>query len=76
MNEDEMKEDEMKEAKIITLAIAKLREFCQGIENCDECPLCVDKKFVSCFFTDATPNSWDADEALYRMAFNDGRREV
>lgn len=72
-----MNEDEMKEAKIITLAIAKIREFCQKNVNCDDCPLCTDTKVTACFFTDGgTPNKWDADGALYRMAFNDGRRGV
>ena len=71
-----MDEEKIKEAKIITLAIAKIREFCQGINECKDCPLCMRAEDSTCFFINELPNEWDADQALYRIGFYAGRKEA
>lgn len=74
-----MNEAEVKEAKLVALALAKIREFCQRSNECRYCPLCNnpgDMEKERCFIDADTPNRWDVDEALYRIGFYAGRREA
>ena len=71
-----MNEDEKREAKLVILSIAKLRDFCNQRERCKDCPLCMDIKRQSdgCLLTISAPSEWDPDEALYRIAYEEGRK--
>ena len=69
-----MDEERKREAKLITLAMAKIREFCQKQEDCAKCPLGDPNRNTYCRCTDTCPQDWDPDEALYRIAYDEGRR--
>lgn len=60
--------DKIHEAKLLMLSVAKIKEFCSEHE-CESCPLYV----VADCMLNKHPIYWDADEALYRVAFCDGK---
>ena len=68
--------DKTKEAKLITLAIAKLRDFCRSQDDCNTCPLAEQTTGGNyiCSCSDTSPQEWDPDTALYRLGFFDGRK--
>lgn len=67
-----MTEQQIRDAKIITLAMAKLREYCGAQDDCLSCPLSYGENESQCALNDTTPNKWDVDQALYRIGFKDG----
>lgn len=72
-----MNEEKKKEAKIVILSIAKLRDYCKDQDDCSECPLnikVVGESRATCHLTHNNPHSWDPDEALYRIAYEEGRK--
>ena len=71
-----MNDELMKEAKLVTLAMAKLSSFCRNQEDCDQCPLSFGSKASNpCILNDHIPNSWDPDQALYRIGYIAGKGE-
>lgn len=71
-----MDEEKKQETKIIILSMAKLRDYCKSQGKCDTCPLFEDpeKETGGCHLARTAPNEWDPDEALYRIAYEEGRR--
>lgn len=72
-----MDEEKKKETKIVILSIAKLRDFCKGQDDCTQCPLNIKvpgESKATCHLLHDMPHKWDPDEALYRIAYDEGRR--
>lgn len=73
-----MNEEKKREAKMIILSIAKLRDFCKSQDDCMQCPLNIKvtgESARTCHLIHGMPHSWDPDEALYRIAYEEGRKE-
>lgn len=72
-----MDEKRKQDIKLVILSIAKLRDFCKSQEECEHCPLnvkVVGESARTCHLLHDMPQNWDPDEALYRIAFEEGRR--
>lgn len=72
-----MDEEKKKETKMVILSIAKLRDFCKSQDGCTQCPLNIKTPGESartCHLLHDMPHNWDPDEALYRIAYEEGRR--
>lgn len=72
-----MSKKEVKEAKLIGLAMAKLKDTCQNAESCSKCPLAIETEEGShiCRCTDTAPQEWDVDETLIVIGYQTGKGE-
>ena len=70
-----MNQEEIKEAKLVMLAAAKIREYCDKQERCEECPLFVPESIETCYMTTNTPERWDPDEIIYMIGYKAGKGE-
>ena len=54
---------------------AKIREYCDKQERCEECPLFVPKSTETCYMATNTPERWDPDEIIYMIGYKAGKGE-
>ena len=72
-----MSKEEVKEAKLIGLAMAKLKDICRSTENCSKCVLAIETEGGDFMCRCATsPQTWDVDETLIIMGYHAGKEEA
>ena len=70
-----MNQEDIKEAKLVMIAAAKIRDFCNKQERCEECPLFVPEGTETCYMMTRTPERYDPEEILYIIGYKAGKGE-